>query len=373
MNISEIKEKNYIMFETITGSHAYGLNRPDSDLDIRGIFKVPKDMHLSLFHPPQEVGDDKQDIKYYELKKFFALAADCNPNIIELLYSPQNCVKICTPLMQKIIDNRNLFISKKAYYTFSGYAHAQIDKAKGQNKLINNPKPTDPPLKEEFCWFIPDSKCGTNFFDKNLHMPFRPVVLDDWNSNLPPEQRINLDEYHAAALEHVPNTYRLYYYGKESKGIFRGTDMLVCESIPKDDEWEKFAGILIYNQHEYEKAHKEWKNYWNWVKNRNEARWTLQENKKVDFDAKNMMHCVRLLWSGKNILTKGEPIVKFEGEQRQFLMDIRTGRYDYQTLMKLAEQEMNDMEKLKEASSIPHSVNMNNINGLYMEIANEII
>jgi hypothetical protein len=156
-----------------------------------------------------------------------------------------------------------------------------------------------------------------------------------------------------------------------AKGVFRGDNMLVCESIPLDDERDRFIGILEYNENEYEKAHRAWKNYWDWIKNRNQERWILQEKGLVDMDVKNMMHCMRLLYSGKNILTNSEPIVRFEGKQREFLMDIRKGKYDYQTLMKMVDVEMEELKQLKETTKISHTVNHKAINQLYLEIIKE--
>lgn len=371
MNLKMLKEKGYIIFESIVGSTAYHLHLPESDIDMRGVFMIPKEEHLSLFDPVKEVGDDKQDLKYYELKKFFTLAADCNPNIIEFLFCPQDCIRICTPAMQKIIDNRNLFISKKAYYTFTGYAYAQIKKAKGQNKLVNNPKPEKPPNKEDFCWIVPllgKTRYAYDFSPKVYEVanttPMRPIPLK--------ESGVDLNVCHATGMEHMSQVYRLYWDPAGTDGVFRGgnnNQMLVTESIPLEHE-QRCIGLLIYNQNEYEKELKQWKQYWEWIKNRNKARWTLQEKGEMQFDGKNIMHTFRLLYSGKNILTHGEPIIRFEGKQRDFLLGIRKGEYEYEYLMEKVEKEMEEIDKLKEQSKIPHSVNMRAIDDLYMEIIN---
>ena len=62
----------------------------------------------------------------------------------------------------------------------------------------------------------------------------------------------------------------------------------------------------------------DWKNYWTWIKERNPNRWIAQEKGEINYDTKNMQHCIRLLLSTKNILTKGEPIVRFEGDTLAF-------------------------------------------------------
>lgn len=368
MNLEELEKSNYIIFRAIGGSHSYGLNTADSDIDERGIFILPLNQRLSILNFDQEIGNEKQDVKYYDIQKYFKLAIDCNPNIVELLWTPDDCVKFKNEKMDKIIANRNLFISKKAYHTFSGYAYAQISKCKGQNKLVHNPKPKDPPKKEDFCWIIPSNSLflkSTRLDPKDTEMPARPMPLKIVIDN---GRFTTLDKYHCAALEHVSNTFRLYHYGDKSKGIFRGNDMLVCENIPIEDEWANFVGLLIYNEHEFEKAHKEWKQYWEWVENRNENRWLDQEKKKVDYDVKNMAHCFRLLYSGKNILEFGFPIVRFEGKQREFLMDIRKNKFTYEYLMELVEREMKELDELKEISTLPWGCDVKKVNELYLEL-----
>jgi len=332
MNVEMLKKSNLIIFECISGSHSYATNIETSDIDIRGIYRLSKDDYMSLVAPIQEVSDNKQDIKYYELRKFIDLAKDCNPNIVELLYTPEDCIKFKSPIMGKLLENRKLFISKRAYHTFSGYSIAQVKKARGTNKLVNHPELAIMPKKEDFCWLLPafvfDSKCleelakdqGSPLF------PCRPLPLNEC-------KEFDLKLFHCSALEHVPNTYRLYKYDEKAKGVFRGNDMLVCESIPLDDELAKFTGLLIYNKEAYEKAIKEHKRYNDWVENRNDARWVDQEKGLLDYDAKNLMHCMRLLLSGKNILINGEPIVRFEGAQLKYLKDIRAGKFEYEDIM----------------------------------------
>jgi len=349
--IEKLKADGRVIFECVSGSHAYGTSTPESDLDIRGVFMLPKADVVSLFDPPQEAGDDKQDVKYYELKKFLNLAAQCNPNIVELLFPPDDTVRIMTPAMQRIIDNRALFVSRRACITFSGYAYAQIEKAKGQNKLIHNPKPKEKPCKEDFCWFIP-------YYERNCP-PCRPIPLK--------QSGAALSMCHAAQLEHVPDCYRIYFYGNEAKGVFRGEGMLFCESIPIHDE-KKFTGLLIYKKNEFEKELKSWKNYWDWVEKRNASRWVQQERGEIDYDAKNMMHCFRLLMSGRNILERGEPIIMFSGEELKFLMDVRRGKFEYSELISRAERELEELKTLKEQSHLPYSADMKKIDALYKEI-----
>ena len=355
MSVKEIKalrNSGRLIFEVVSGSHSYGLQSAESDTDLRGVYAIPANERISLPETVEEIGDEKQNEKYFELKKFFLLASQCNPNIIELLWTPEDCIRLCTPVMEKIIASRDKFLSQKAFDTFSGYAYSQIRKASGQNKMVRNPQPDKAPEKSDSCWFIPPAS--------KADYPCRPVPLKNAD--------INLDRCHAAALEHAPFVYRLYDYGPKAKGVFRG-DMLVCESIPLEDECSRFLGLLIYNHQEYDKALKDWHRYHYWKKNRNESRWKDQEGGEFQYDRKNMMHCVRLLISGDNILRRGSPIVRVEGAVKKYLLDIRAGKYSYEEIMADVESRMKSMEELRKNSSLKDNPDMEFIQRLFVDIA----
>ena len=78
---------------------------------------------------------------------------------------------------------------------------------------------------------------------------------------------------------------------------------------------------------------------------------------------------MRLLWSGENILKYGEPLVRFDGEQRDYLMSIRAGKFKYEELMAEVDIRMARLEELNKTSTIPHSVNIGKIEALYRELS----
>ncbi len=123
-----------VVFKCIAGSRAYGTNRPDSDEDIRGVFVLMQSHYLSLKRPIDLVSDEKGDVVFYTLRRFLELASTANPNIIELLFMPDECVLTKTSLMDTLLNQRELFITKGAYESHIGYAQAQIKKARGRNK-----------------------------------------------------------------------------------------------------------------------------------------------------------------------------------------------------------------------------------------------
>ena len=396
MNLEELQKSGRIAYSVIGGSYSYGTQVPTSDRDLRGLFCLTKDEYLDIGNEaPNQIGDEKNDILYYSLLRFLDLLRTANPNICELLWTPPDCILYQAPYLQPLFDNRRAFITQKTYFTHGAYSVAQIKKATGTNKRVHNPKPEARPLREDFCYFIDVKRVGNLLAeeqslrndirasnvcidgseygmralqdglrrldaDKLSQFPCRPVPIS--------LSGIDLSKCHASALERVPYTYRLYNYGDKAKGVFRGDDNLVCESIPVEDEWDNFVGLLVYNKADYEREIVEWKQYHEWMRERNAARWTDQENGEYSWDGKNMQHCIRLLLSAKNILEYGEPIVRFTGEKLQILRDIRDRKPTYEEILKYADKVKADMDVLFEKCKLPKQPDPVLVNKIFMDI-----
>jgi hypothetical protein len=331
-----------LLFECIGGSHAYGTATPESDQDLRGIYAVPAAAYLGLEAPAAQIADARNDIVYYSLRRIVELLSAANPNVLELLFMPEETVRWRSPEMDLLLAQRERFIARPCVQSHIGYALAQIKKARGQNKWVNQPRPAEPPTKEDYCHVVPREAMA----DASA-MPCRPVPLRTlgWD----------LGEFHAAGLEHARDGYRLYRYGRIARGVFR-EGMLVCESIPIEEERAHFAGLLFYNEQAWRQALTDHQQYWTWRRERNEARWRQQERGELDYDAKNMMHTVRLLLSGESIVTRGRPIVRFEGAQRELLLDIRRGRFSYEELIAMAQDIAARCEREAERCGLPQAI-----------------
>lgn len=133
-----------VVYEVITGSQSYGIATPESDWDICGVVIPPiaqifphLDGHVEGFGPRSNSFTTHQIGKYqlegreyettiYGLVKYFALLADCNPNIIDTLFVRGEMVKAITQVGTLLRENRKLFLHKKAWHTFKGYAYNQL-------------------------------------------------------------------------------------------------------------------------------------------------------------------------------------------------------------------------------------------------------
>jgi len=135
----------------ITGSRLYGTNTPKSDWDYRGVSKTPLNVVIDPYNrfEQKDNGFVEEDRVIYDLGKFFKLCGDANPNIIEMLFVPENMVLLNTNDWKIIVENRSLFLSKKIKYTFSGYAMSQLNAIRTHRTYFINP-PKRKPTREDF-------------------------------------------------------------------------------------------------------------------------------------------------------------------------------------------------------------------------------
>jgi uncharacterized protein len=135
-----------LCYEVIMGSFAYGVSSDTSDLDVYA-FCIP-DREI-LF--PNEYGwihgfeenphnfeqfqkhhislDEKvYDVTIYNISKYFRLVANGNPNMIDSLFVPERCITYQNEIGKLVRKNRHIFLSKKCWHTFKGYAYAQLNK-----------------------------------------------------------------------------------------------------------------------------------------------------------------------------------------------------------------------------------------------------
>lgn len=125
-NLTDFKLYDYIIYSCIVGSRAFGLDDDGSDVDRRGIYLPPAEMHWSLYGVPEQLENKSTEECYWELQKFLTLALKANPNVLECLYTP--LVEKATPLAQELLDIRAAFLSKLIYQTYNGYVISQFKK-----------------------------------------------------------------------------------------------------------------------------------------------------------------------------------------------------------------------------------------------------
>ena len=344
----EAADNPAVIFRGIVGSHAYGTANAQSDTDVRGVFAVPSREYVRLSPPPKQVSDERNDRTYYSLLRFCELMSEANPTTMEMLYLPPDCILKTTPAFELLVKNRGMFISQRAVESHLGYAVSQIKKARGCNKRVWNPWPEESPMPEDYCVFLSDVR--------KFPKPLKESDVDLGHCLV-----TCLSKSVAAEIFHV------YDYARDTGGVFRGGTPVVA-SIPKEDA-EKRIGVLIFNKRAFESAKRQHQEYWSWRRHRNETRWVQQERGQLDYDAKNMMHLTRLLFSGENIVKCGEPIVRFDGEKLETLLAIRRGEWTFDEIMSHAEKIQSEIESGK--GRLPVESDKAKIDELIAEVMNE--
>jgi hypothetical protein len=106
----------------------------------------------------------------------------------------------------------------------------------------------------------------------------------------------------------------------------------------------------------------------NWLKNRNEERYkTNVAGGYKGFDLKNAMHCMRLLMMGEEIL-EGKGINVYRENDREYLLSIRNGDVDYDTLLAGADERMSRIKELYKKSDLPDKIDRELLNEILIEM-----
>lgn len=277
-----------IHLETLHGSRAYGLQRPSSDWDYKGILVGPSSWYFG-FRPSPEQIELGPDHVLFDIRKFFRLAAEGNPTIIEILYTQKNDRRICTDQGEYLIEARDQFLSKKVAQSFGGYALSQLKRIKTHRRWLLSP-PSSPPNRSDF---------GLNM-----------------------SERMSKEEYGAA------------------------------EALIKDDALpSNITGLmnLLGKERAWRSARREWEQFQSWKKNRNPVRASLEA--KYGYDTKHALHLIRLMRMGVEILENKEVIVKRHDYEE--LISIRNGAWSYEYLIENAENLQLRIKNAEKTSDLP--------------------
>ncbi len=346
MQIKDLKDQKLIILECISGSKAYGLDTPQSDTDIRGVFILPK-AHIYGLNYVEQVADKKNDIVYYELGRFIHLLVKNNPNILELLATPEDKILTKHPIIDRLLPE--IFLSKQCKNTFGGYALAQIHKARGLNKKIVNPVSERRKSILEFCYI----QHGQGAMPLMKWLDMRDYRQEDCGLvNIP----------------HFKDTYALFHNTDPTlkyRGIARkdASTKVVLSSIPKE---EQPVATMHFNEDGYVKYCKDYRDYWEWVEKRNDARYATNIEHGKNYDSKNLMHTFRLLDMAEEILSQGKILVR--RPNREELLSIRRGEHDYDNLIARAEAKMQQVESAWENSPLQEKPDRKRANQILVEM-----
>jgi uncharacterized protein len=331
------------LLEVLSGSRAYGTDHPASDIDLRGVFVQPQDAYFGWDRVPQ-INNETNDISFYEVGRFAELLSKNNPNLLEMLFTPADCVIFRHPLMD--LFTPSLVLSKLCSESFAGYALAQINKARGLNKKIVNPQPAIRKSILDFCFVLEGQ--GS-------------VPVASWL-----EQRgLRQVDCGLTAVPHSRGAYALYH---AAPGTYAG----ICHPESTDVRLSSVArdaapiAWLVFNHDGFKKHCKDWAEYHHWTEHRNEARYASTIAHGRGYDAKNIMHCFRLLDAAEEIARDQRFTVRTP--RREWLLRVRAGEFTYEHLLALAETRIAEIQAAYAQSTLPDTPDVAAIERVVVEI-----
>lgn len=396
-SFEKIREDNRLLYEYIRGSYLYNLQMEDgsSDIDTSAVFIAPHDSLLGIGLGYQDqISDTKHDNTWYELGNFCKLLLKSNPTILESLFVPKD--KMLVPpseIMIPLFENKEQFITKKCFNPFVGYAIEQIKKARGLNKKIVNPVTERlTPFDFAYTFYKQGSTKVKNWLENrgldkdccglvhipNMHDTYG--VYYDWGAHFKKQGIKTIED-----LRKTPLFFDFIYtfYGLNDDMY---TD--VCaEWFEKNKEVKHYRGMclenatnmrgssvskgekpilyMVYNESGFKKHCQMYKEYQDWVKNRNPKRYESNLNK--NYDSKNMCHTLRLLHMGREI-AEGRGIILERTEDREFLMNVRNHKYEYDELIEIVMKDKESLDNAIANSTIKESIDINFVNDLLIEM-----
>lgn len=263
---------NNIILLGLGGSHAYGTETDNSDLDIRGVALNSK---LDLLCPDagfEQFINNDTDTTIYSFNKIIKLLSGCNPNVVEILGLKPEHYLYLSKIGEELLNNKHLFLSKRAVHTFGSYANSQLRRLDNKAARLVG--------QAQMEQHILNSINNASYEFKNKYFPLSKedsisLYLDDAiNENF--EKEIFMDVH----LTHYPL--------RDYKSMWSEMSTIIRE----------YAKVGKRNSH------------------------AIEHNKL----SKHMMHLVRLYLMCFDILEHKE-IITYREKDHDFLMEIRNGKY----------------------------------------------
>jgi predicted nucleotidyltransferase len=361
------------IYLTLHGSQAYGLATDQSDVDIKGIFIPPKTVESNLFNRSEQFENDSQveaklahlknpknpklESTIFSLKKFMVLASQMNPNIVELLWTDPKDHFIVKPVMTKLLENRDVFLSSKAKFTFSGYAFAQAAKIERHRKWIVLGDLKEP-KREDFG--LP----ATRARQLDEVFGFIKSEVERWNLSKFSMEEMDRSELKETIWELVANVSTLQVGWDNWPQAYEAA---VVNKLAKEYDLKEEVVNLLNKEREFKRAMETHKSWINWKTNRNKERSKLEE--KSGYDTKHASHLVRLMRMGYEILTEGKVIVK--RPDREEILGVKQGAWSYEKVMEFAKDMQVKLDEAYKTTKLPRTIDNEKVNDLYYNLIEE--
>lgn len=286
------------------GSHLYGTDTEESDVDIKGIFMPPlEDILLSRVNKSYTFNEkvsggikntsEDTDVELYSLHYFIKLACEGQTVALDMLHAPDDMILESSDVWKRLASNRELFYTKNLK-AFVGYARRQAAKYGIKGSRL--------------------AAAAKIMRILTVHYPERPMS-HIWSA-LPEEDHL----HHMPASENGVKQYQ------------------VCGKILQETAKIGYCYEILSKFHAAygDRARK------------------AELNEGIDWKA--VSHAIRAAYQVEEILA--DNTITFPLKQADFIRDIKQGRLHYiNDVAPVLEALMDKVERLSEKSSLPAKTN----------------
>jgi len=303
------------------GSHLYGLNTENSDVDYKGVF-LPTWEDMVTGKASHEVRDSTGpkdgknsagdvDTVFYSLQKFVKMACDGETIAVDMLHCNDKNLLATSPVWQALVANRSRFYTKNMK-AFLGYCRKQASK-----------------------YGVKGSRLRAMEDVLNV---LRDIAVDN------PDERMDTDPATERLLRGVAEAHP----GKVEvkNGFYKGDKFVDKKILEVCDAKYDFTNKVSYTVDALQKKYDAYGHRAQQAKN----------NEGVDWKA--MSHALRAGYQLKEIYETHN--LEYPLKDREFLLAVKQGKLDFTTEVAPAlEQVIEEVEVLAENSDLPVKVDRN--------------
>lgn len=409
LTLNDIEKNGLLLYRYKRGSIAQGTYIDGkSDIDHCSVYLAPPSQLLGLgFDYQDEVSDDKHDDVAWEFNKFMRLLLKSNPTVLEALFVDDEFVEYEHPIITELKKHRDKFVTKKCFESFGAYAVSQIKKARSLNKKIlhDAERKIERRTAMSFCYtfynqgstkmenwlayrgLYPEC-CGLNkipnmrdtygvFYDWGQHWEKMGCDLADAIFYYQKNHKSMTDDEKRDDMKYCVGRYlNDGNFGDEVdkptigyRGIFKNNESTEVRLSSIDDKNDKPLCHMSFNKDGFIKHCKDYRDYQDWLEHRNPIRY--DENKDKQYDAKNVSHSFRLMNMCIEI-AKGEGFhVNRRNIDRDFLLDVKQHKYEYEEIIKLLDEKKIEMDEAISKSTLPDDIDVDFVNDFVIKVRKE--
>jgi predicted nucleotidyltransferase len=321
-----------ILIKAVAGSHLFGTSTPESDMDYKGVY-VPSSDEILLGNysdtRQSSTGDndsknskDDIDIELYSVKKFMKMVSRGDTAALELLFTPEDLIIEKDPLWDEILKHRDKFLSK-SISSMIGYARQQANKYGIKGSRMGELSNAMKALKE-----IEKETKG-------------PKMKHGW-------------EKIQEALKGFQHVHFIMLNAKHEGA----SDVPALDILGKKFDYHcEFSYVLEILKRIY--------------KNYGQRARQAQKNNGIDWKA--LSHAMRVCLQGTELLEKHTITLPLPSYSKNMVLNVKCGKVEYKDVEKNLELLLDNLEIVRENSTLPKKVDQEFLNKLIIDIHKKVI